>query len=249
MNGIISLDHDMIQKSRMKDLVMSEKGVSNALLTKTDMIYRVPLKNGQRVYDNININDNGTLVFPERKLMDGHLFVPMYAAYFLAKVSVNQAGTVIYKSNYPWHTFPDPNVFTDAPVGNVKEVDCLNALYYGGSLSIKVDGTEALREVSGHHFLSIPERPFTSAAASGEANDLPQQFGPSLEQRGYYRLDNEVVLKGGEDNKLVLKLGEGNVNNLEGGNDDPNTRNELFIAFHGLWYFGESLKSGFCSLR
>lgn len=245
----ISLDHLQIQKARFQELILKQKRVNNPLVTLTDMIYYVDLRNGQRTYEGINMNENDTPVYPERKLFKEQMFLPMYVAYYLTKRSVNKTNTGIFDGNYPWFTYPDANYFTDQDANSIKESDCLNTIYNGGSFSIQNDGKYVLREVSGHHMLYRPGRPFMTAGGSGETNPVLQQWGPGKDLKGYHRLENDIVFKGGEDNKLAIKLGSGNVDNLEGGNTDANTANRLIISCLGLWYYGEVTNAkGFCSL-
>ena len=221
----------------------------NPLITFTNLFFTVNLKNGQRVYDKINMNDNGNLSYPESRLMDDHLFLPMYSAYFLTKYSKNEGATNTFDGNYPWFTYPDENFFSDAPAGGVKEADCLRTIYFGGFLTMTIGGQMVMREIPGIDMLYRPGRPFASTAGSGEASPVQQEWGPGAKMQGYHRLENDIVLKGKQDNKLTVSLGSGDVTNLEGGNDNANLGNKLIVAFKGLLYYGEtSAQKGFCNL-
>lgn len=160
--------------------------------------------------------------------------------FFISHISVGvykqdaEASPAVYSN--PIYTFPDPNYFLGVS-GGVNEWDCLETVY-SGKCSLFTDPVQRIRDFSTLHFRYVPRRPTLESAFVGITNDIPPQYGPDLEGRGFYKLSYFPALYGQQNNRFTLELGNGNQSVIAGGVDGAgeavDTLNVLTVLLHGF---------------
>lgn len=178
----------------------------------------------------------------ERKLNRNDGFVLSHIGFGLTKQDLSTNPPKY--GNFPVFTHPDPNFFSGAAGGNT-EVESLESAY-SGALTVKVNNTEIIQQFALLHNRLVPERGYTLQGAPQLANEWPQ-YGPSIEERGFYPYSINVIFNGQDNNVITLEMGQGNTSLIAGGVDDQgaavNTRNVLVVMLHG-YEIAEASQSG-----
>lgn len=170
----------------------------------------------------------------EKKLNRNDVFCITHLALGVCKedTSTNPAQ---YANSRTYHS-ADPNYFAGAPAGQVKEFVSVQTAW-NGKLTIKTNTTDRLQEFLTQLLEYIPERGHTLQAGS-QLNDEWGQYGPSLEEKGFFKLTPNIILNGQQNNKILMDLGEGDISSIEGtadsGGTAVNTRNVLVLLLHGF---------------
>lgn len=172
----------------------------------------------------------------EIKLNRNDLFIPGYVGLTLAKYDSTVTGG--NGGNYLLKTFPDPNYFVGTDGSGNEEHVALNCVY-NGKMTVKTDPVVRMRNLATSEFLYIPEKQeFITGTLSDQLKNEPAQFGPTPEQRGYFRLQPQPIFNGNENNSVQVDLGEGDTTLIAGGFDSGaspvDTRNVL--VFNALGY-------------
>lgn len=167
----------------------------------------------------------------ERKLNRNDLFVITDIALVLTKYNP----TTLDYANYRLHTFPDPNYFSGAAAG-VNEWESLWPVY-NGLVTITTKPVERLANFLTSNLLYIPEKQ-TLLVADPQLNDEPAMWGDRHSQRGFFKLDPNIILDGQENNAVELTLGAGQTTQIAGAVDNAGdavqTRNVACFMIHGF---------------
>jgi hypothetical protein len=178
----------------------------------------------------------------ERKLNRNDLFFITHLAVCIAQQDASNGNY----ANYVLHTFPDPQIFVGDDSTNLKEYLALETIY-GGRLSIKTTPVERLTDFLAHNFRYVPERGVIKKTAT-QNNDEPAQYGPSLEEKGFFALTPNIIIDGQENNTASLTLGSGDTTLIAGGvdasNDAVDTSNVLVLLAHGFKVVNGAKKVG-----
>lgn len=130
----------------------------------------------------------------------------------------------------------DPNYFIGAPAGQVEEWVSVQTVW-NGKLTVKTNTTDRLQEFLTQMLEYIPERGHTKQAAP-QINDEWGQYGPSMEEKGYFKLTPNIILNGQQNNRITLELGSGDIASIEGTVDNTptavDTRNVVVLLLHGF---------------
>lgn len=138
--------------------------------------------------------------------------------------------------NYPLFTYPDPNYFNGDDTVNVPENQALELLY-NGKLTLNTSPTDRLVDFATNIYRYVPERGYVEAGVLNTFEEFPQ-YGPSLEERGFFKHVPNIIFDGQDNNQLKLNLGAGNKAVIDGhvnsANVAVNTRNVLVIQLFGF---------------
>ena len=188
---------------------------------------------GKNSYPLDLFQNNGADRPGEIKLNRNDLFLATGMSIKLAKqvsASDNTTGNAIL------YTFPDPQVFVGAPGSGAKEHACLETIY-NGTTTFRTSPVERLRELSNQMFRFVPERG-TIKQASPQINDEPAQYGPTVEQKGFYQLVPNIVINGAENNYVDIFLAKGDTAVIDGSlnaaGSAATTRNVLIVELLGF---------------
>jgi hypothetical protein len=180
----------------------------------------------------------------ERKLNRNDLFMVTHVALNIVK----QDTTNGKYGNYPLFTFPDPNYFIGINAGGDTEAEALEMIY-NGELNIKTSTVERLPKFLTNNLRFAPE---AQTNLPGDTNELlaatVPQYGPTHAERGYFRLNPNLILDGQENNEIRVDLGTGNKAVIAGGIDEANealdTTNVLVLLLHGFMVNNGAQKVG-----
>lgn len=120
----------------------------------------------------------------ERKLSRNDAFYVSQISQLLALVDTS---TVFNLSNAILTAFPDPAVF--AGVGESQSLEA----FYNASFTLKTSVNERIKSFDTNLLRFSPQ-------------ENVDQWGPSMQERGFYRLGGEEILDGSQDNEIVLSL-------------------------------------------
>lgn len=135
-------------------------------------------------------------------------------------------GPVVYSA--------DPNYFSGAPAGQVKEFISLQPVF-DGKLTIKTQNTDRVRDLSTALLVNRPNRGYITTASSSQTNaEFPEQ---TVGQDGFFRLMPNPILSGQDNNFIDLVLGSGDFESIEGTADSAGTavatRNVIVVELFG----------------
>jgi len=162
-------------------------------------------------------------------------------AFFITSIAVlltrqDESTTPKRYGNYPLFTYPDPNYHNGDDTVNMKEYEALECLY-NGTLTLNTSPVDRLVNFPINLYKVNPERGFLVGAGTQPNSEFPQ-FGPSMEERGFFNHVPTIVLDGKSNNNIKLQLGhgdkamiDGNVNSL---NVAVNTRNVAVVLVRGI---------------
>ncbi len=197
---------------------------------------------GKNTYEIPVVENKGSDRPLERKLNRNDGFVLSHIGFALTKQDTTK--TPQEYGNFPLFTNPDPNYFVGLAGGD-SEASAIETPY-NGDLSLKVNNTEIIQEFAVLHTRYVPERGYTRVAAPQIAAEYPQ-YGPGMEERGFYPYSISSILNGQDNNIVKINLGAGNTSLIAGGVDESgaalDTRNVIVIFLHG-YEIAEAAQAG-----
>jgi hypothetical protein len=227
MNNDVTIVSTSQDRSNMSAFMraLKETGSYAPNLTRTALRFEIPLVAGQQFYelDIQKSTGNGDRKL-EKKLQLDH------------KMNVTHVGIALQKqvpgseANSPLFTHPDTNFFVVAG-----EAAALEAVYQG-YVQFKTLNSNRTAEISTFFNRFVPARSYQTAAAAAQAFEHASQ-GPSLEERGFFELFNNLILDGKDTNKFTLQLGAGNLAAIQ-----ANT--VVVVQLFGFLYIGEEMTAG-----
>lgn len=181
----------------------------------TSSVIRVenPLQENQNSYQ-FDLVENSSSDRPlEEKLNRNDLFAITHIRIGITRQdeSVNPA----QYGNFKLFTTNDANFFT-----GTNEANAL-ANIYNGTLTVKTDNVERLQRLNTNLFEYIPERGYIIANAPQVADEFPMS-GPTLEERGYFYMQPQIILSGDQSNILTVNLGTGDTTGIAGAGPQTN---------------------------
>ncbi|MBX2927015.1 MAG: hypothetical protein KF852_04205 [Saprospiraceae bacterium] len=136
-------------------------------------------------------------------------------------------------ANNPEFTAPDQNFFVGV-ASSWPEFRSLLTVY-NGKLTIQTGNAERIKELPTNNFYCSPNRPYLLNGA--DPDNFPE-FGPNLDQRGFYELPELMGLSGQENNTAQLTLGPGNTAIIDGSvnaaGSAVTTRNVVRLKLQGF---------------
>lgn len=134
-------------------------------------------------------------------------------------------------------THPDPNYFVGV-ASSWNEWRSLMTVY-NGLMTLSTGNAERIKDLWTGNFLYNPNRP---ALLNSTDPDNRPEFGPTLDQKGFYELAEMLGLSGQDNNDIKITLGSGNTAIIDGSVDAAgsavNTRNVLRIKLQGFKVIG-----------
>lgn len=236
MSNMISLRGMEIAKQKFIPLVKQHLGVTDPHVHLDVLNVKIELTNGSTSYT-VYVGEKGKPDYLEQRLKDTEMFFPTHMCLLYTKEMVDKTATTNY-GNFPFFTYPDKNYFNGT--NEAESLRLLSAI--GSKISLRIGGTDAWRQISGHLFLNRPNGQFASGAAVSEINDKLPDFLSSIEGKGYFELFNDVALIGGSDMELMFSLARGNSQGIQGLDNTkiPDSTNVLYASILGFKYYGES---------
>lgn len=236
MNNVpvhVSSDIPALLEQRVREMFGDPSGRQFQVNPKTLKIHQ-RLQAGKNSYT-FHVYENPTGDHPlDIKLPRNSAFVVFNMGLYLKKEG-STAGSENY-GNYPLFTFPDPNYFVGNDATNPEEWEALLTIYHG-STTFKTKPVDRLDKLANLHFLNIPEKS-TILVTAPMVNAEFAQYGPSLEEKGLFRLPKGIILDGADDNQIQLDLASGNTTVIAGGINASNvavaTRNTVCYLLHGF---------------
>lgn len=225
--------------SRFRDMLLRESGEEFIINEKT-LRLEAPLSATRSSY-NLDLFENRGSDRPlEEKLNRNDLFFLTHIAMGVAQ----QDTTSGHYANFPVYFHGDQNVFVgNDGGGNPESLEayCIESLY-NSKITIKTSPVERLKDFLTVNFRYVPEQVAnTTAKTSG-------QFGPSMEARGFYPLNPNIIIDGYDNNTVELELGTGGYTNIAGGINASNvavdTSNVLVFLLHGFVAINGARKIG-----
>jgi hypothetical protein len=146
----------------------------------------------------------------------------------------NESVTPKQYANFPVLYNADPNYFSGAPAGQVKEFVSLEALY-NSLLTIKTQNVDRVKDLATSLLKSVPNRGYITTASSSQTNaEWPEQ---KIGIDEFFRLMPNPILSGQENNTVNLVIGSGNLESIAGTADSAGTavatRNVVVIEMYG----------------
>lgn len=231
----ISTDLAALMEQRVRNMFGDPEGKNFQINPKTLKINQV-LQAGKNSYT-FYVYENPTGDHPlDIKLPRNNAFVFFYIGLMLKKQG-STAGSENY-GNYPVFTHPDPNYFVGNDSTNPKEFEALLTIY-NGYTTFKTKPVERTDKLANLNFLYVPERGWQINAAAGpQLNPEPQQWGPSVEEKGMFRIARGIILDGADDNQIELTLAPGSTTLIAGGINQSGsavtTKNTVAYFLHGF---------------
>lgn len=180
-------------------------------------------------------NGDGAL---ERKLNQNDLF-------FLTDIALcirqqDTSTTPEQQANFPLFTYPDVENFPGV-AGGVAEAACLETIY-NGELSFYTKPVERISKLLTNHFRYVPQKQVLPAPSGttliGQTVANLAEYGPTMEARGFMRVNPNLILDGYDSNEITLTLGAGDTSVIAGGVDaggsSVNTSNKVVLLLHGF---------------
>lgn len=149
----------------------------------------------------------------ERKLNRNDLFMITDIALGIVK----QDAVAGDYANFPVFTFPDGNYFSGA-AGGVLEVDALHTIY-NGRLNFLTKPVQRIENLLTYQLKFVPDSQTLLQAGTQLADEYPQ-FGPTEAERGFLKVQPNLILSGQENHQVELELGTGQATYIAGGIDD-----------------------------
>ena len=147
-------------------------------------------------------------------------------------------------ANYPLYTFPDALVF-DGDLSNSPalyddlEAFCLEVVY-NSLLTIKTVPVERIKNLWTGNFRYVPEQVSTASRLS--------QYGPSLEQKGFFPTQPNILLDGDDNNEIEIQLQLGGKSAIGGLIESDGTadtiQNKLVVLLQGYTVINGAKKVG-----
>lgn len=212
---------------------------ADPIINQADLVMEALLANGKNQYTfDPKEGTSGSDREFETKLDTNDIFFVTAAALFIKKE--DSAGN--NPANHALFTFPDPAVFLGASGGQT-EVQSLQTLY-AGELEISTANLKRLESFRTHMFRYVPRYKYADGVPS---------YGPSLEEKGYVRINPNFILDGAESNRITLSLKGGDRSIIAGGVDAGGsavaTRNVAVLALHGFKFSGTTKGGdGYCGI-
>jgi len=228
--------------TRIQSLLKSETGREDFIINQKTLRVEQELSASKNTYT-FDLKETNASDRPlEKKLKTNDLFFMTHLALCLTKQDTST--TPKQYGNFVLHTNPDPNVFVGDDSSNPLEHVALETIY-NGSLSLKTSPLERLSSFDTSMFRFVPERPHTVDYSNP---DQHPQYGPSMEERGYFALTPNIIIDGDDNNTLQLELGAGDTTLIAGAvnaaGNSVNTRNVVVLLAHGFQVVGGAQKLG-----
>lgn len=225
--------------SRFRDLLLRESGEEFIINEKTLRLEQALTANRSNYTFDL-FENRGSDRPLEEKLNRNDLF-------FLTHVSMGvaqQDTTAGDYANFPIYFHGDKNVFIGNDGGgnpDSLEAYCIEALY-NSRMTIKTSPVERLKDFLTLNFRYVPENIANATSAT------TGQFGPTMEQRGFYPVNPNIIIDGYDNNSIELELGTGSYTNIAGGINASNvavdTSNVLVFLLHGFVAINGARKIG-----
>jgi hypothetical protein len=201
--------------------------LKNSVITQTDLRLEQLLKTNNNNYQ-LNPFDSGAGNRPlEKKLSRNDLFCITHIGLSLTKQQEVDGQTVY--ANIPLFTYPEQSVFNGT--GEAKALETV----YQASLDFKTSAQGRLENYLTHHNRYVPER--GNIVAEAPQGAIFPMYGPTFEQRGYSRINPNLLIDGDQDNIFDLRLGSGVLAGIDGSGSDgdfADTRNVLVLFVRGF---------------
>ena len=225
--------------SRFRDLLLRESGDEFIINEKTLRLESALSAN--RSNYNLDLFENRGSDRPlEEKLNRNDLFFLTHIAMGIAK----QDTTAGHYANYPIYYHGDQNVFVGNDGGgdpDSLEWFCVEALF-NSKMTIKTSPVERLKDFLTLNFRYVPENVANSTSKTAG------QFGPTMEGRGFYAVNPNIIIDGYDNNTIELTLGTGGYTKIAGGINASNvavdTSNVLVFLLHGFVAINGARKVG-----
>jgi len=180
-------------------------------------------------------NSDGAL---ERKLNQNDLFFMTDLALCIRQQDTST--TPEQQGNFPLFTYPDVENFPGVTAG-VTEAESLETIY-NGELSFYTKPVERISKLITNHFRYVPEKQVVPAPSGttliGQTVANLAGYGPGFEERGFMRVNPNLILDGYDSNEITLTLGAGDSSVIAGGVDSGgspvNTSNRVVLLLHGF---------------
>jgi len=225
--------------SRFRDLLLRESGDEFIINEKT-LRLEAPLTANRSNYKLELFENRGSDRPLEEKLNRNDLFFLTHIAMGVAKQDVSNGNY----ANYPIYFHGDQNVFIGNDGGGDSdslEWFCVEALY-NSRLTISTSPVDRLKD-----FLTVNLRYVPENIANGTSKTAGQ-FGPTMEGRGFYELNPNILIDGFDTNAVEVTMGTGSYKNIAGGINASNvavdTSNVLVVLLHGFVALNGARKVG-----
>ena len=233
---IFSPDIDRASYNRVRAVLKEENPGVDFIINQNTLRIEQPLVTGRNSYKFDLYENSGSDRPLEEKLNRNDVFFMTHLALCLTKQ--DETTTPKQYGNYPLFTHPDPNYFIGANGATTPEWQSLLPIFSGGKLTLKTSPVERLKDFLTLHLMYVPERGYLIAAAPQVNAELPQ-YGPSMEERGFFRTNPTIIIDGNENNSVELSLGAGDTTNIAGGIDGAGAcpyNNECSSALNAWLY-------------
>jgi hypothetical protein len=239
---IISLDQERAAFNRIKELMQQENPGVEFIINQKTLRLENELTPAKSSYVFDMYETRGADRPGEEKLNRNHLFFLTHAAVCLTKQDKTTSPRRF--GNYPLFTNPDPNFFVGDDSTNMLEYQALETIF-GGKLTVKTSPVVRLEDFLNTNFRYVPERNYT---VNSSGNDEYPQYGPTMEEKGFFRLTPQIIIDGQENNTVEVSLGEGDTALIAGGidaaGDAVDTTNVLVVLLHGFIVVNGAQKVG-----
>ena len=225
--------------SRFRDLLVRETG-EEFIINEQTLRLEKALSPTRSSYTFDLFENRGSDRPLEQKLNRNDLFFLTHIALGVVKQNTTDG----HYANHPIYFHPDQNIF----IGNdgAGDPDSLEAYsleaVYNSTVNIKTSPVERLKDFLSLNFRYVPEQ-----VANGTAK-TPGQFGPTMEQRGFYSLNPNIIIDGYDNNTVELQLGTGGYKTIAGGINASNvavdTTNVVVFLLHGFVAINAARKIG-----
>ncbi len=193
----------------------------------------------QSKYD-FTFNAGVSTPVPGESLLDKNSWFGIIGMSLCFKKCDYAAATSTYSNhgNYGVKTWPTPQYF-NGPASAAGKTEWQN-------LMTIEEGKVSLRSGTADMFNSFKAREFFLQGVSSESlSPLDhQQYGPSLDERGFFQYAPHFILDGGQDNVMSIELANGDRSIIDGNNNPlTNTRNMLGARLFGVIVRNTNAKS------
>jgi len=229
---------------RIAALMRSETGRADFIINQKTLRVEQELSSSKNTYSFDLKETSGSQRPLEKRLNTNDLFFMTHIALCVTKQ--DESTTPKQYGNFPLFSHPDPNYFEGDDNVNIREFLCMEPIY-NGSLTLKTSPLERLREFDTSLLRFVPERPYTVDATN---DDQWGQYGPSMEERGFFALTPNIIIDGDDNNTVQLELGAGDTSQIAGGFDSSgtptaiDTSNVVVLLAHGFEVVGGAQKLG-----
>lgn len=197
----------------------------------------------QSKYD-FTFNAGVSTPVPGESLLDKNSWFGIIGMSLCFKKCDYTAATSTYSNhgNYSVKTWPTPAYF-NGPASAAGKTEWQN-------LNTIEEGKVSLRSGTSDMFNGFKAREFFIQNINSEsASPLDhQQYGPSLDERGFFQFAPHFILDGGQDNVLTIELANGDRSIIDGSNSPlTNTRNLIGVRAFGVIVRNTSAQS--CNVK